>query len=184
MRKSFEAKPWVFPQPVLIIGTYDENGKADAMNAAWGGQYGADKIMLCLSPHKTTENMKKTGAFTVSFADREHMIQADYVGIVSGNQEPDKLAKAGWHTTRSGKVNAPLIDELPFALECRFLKVNEDGVVVGQIVGASADERILGENGMPDPGKFHAIVFDPVNAAYIALGDPIGKAFSDGAKVE
>ena len=183
MRKSFGPKPWVYPQPVLIIATYDENGTPNAMNAAWGGQYDAGKIMLCVSSHKTTENIKKTGAFTVSFADAENVLPADYVGIVSANKQPDKLQKAGWHTTKSDKVNAPLIDELPFALECTFDKYNEDGVLVGTIVNASIDERVLDANGKLDLAKFHPIIFDPVNAVYVALGERVGSAFSDGARL-
>ena len=94
-RKNFGAMPLLFPQPVLIIGTYDESGKANAMNAAWGGIVGSDEIIIELSHHKTTENMLKTKAFTVSAADMEHMTACDYVGLVSGNKEPQKMEKAG-----------------------------------------------------------------------------------------
>ena len=128
MRKNFGTKSWFYPLPVLIIGTYDESGAPDAMNAAWGGLYDADKIVLCLSAsHKTTKNIQAKGAFTVSFADAAHIIPADYVGMVSANNTPQKMAKSGFHTTRSEFVDAPLVNELPVALECRFLKVNEDG---------------------------------------------------------
>lgn len=183
MRKDFGPKPWVYPQPVLIIATYDENGVPDAMNAAWGGQYGANKIIISISSHKTTENIEKRGAFTVSFATREQTVPADYVGIVSAHAEPQKLQKAGWHTTKSAHVDAPLIDELPMALECKFLKYNEDGILVGEIVNASIDEAIL-KDGKLDHGKFAPIIFDPVNAEYYVLGDKAGNAFSDGAKLK
>ncbi len=110
MRKNFGKKPWMYPLPVLIIGSYDENGVPDAMNAAWGGIYESDQVVLCLSDgHKTTQNIKKRGAFTVSFADAGHVIEADYVGIVSANQTPDKLEKVGFHTVKSEYVDAPII---------------------------------------------------------------------------
>lgn len=96
MRKDFGSNPWFYPLPVLIIGTYDEAGKPDAMNAAWGGLYDANLVELCLSEsHKTTKNIKLKKAFTVSFADAENVAACDYVGIVSGNNTPDKMEKSG-----------------------------------------------------------------------------------------
>lgn len=184
MRKDFGAKTWMYPLPVLIIGTYDENGNADAMNAAWGGIYDANKVVLCLSAdHKTTKNIKAKGAFTVSFADEKHVIACDYVGIVSANKEPDKLKKAGFTVTKSANVDAPVINELPMALECKFVKFNEDGNIIGEIVNVSADESVLDENGMVDPAKLRPIAFDPVNNGYLVLGERVGSAFSDGAKL-
>ena len=185
MRKNFGANPWFYPLPVLIIGTYGEDGTADAMNAAWGGLYDRDKVELCLSAgHKTTRNIKARGAFTVSFADVAHVAEADYVGLVSANQEARKLEKAGLHTTKSEFVDAPLIDEFPLTLECRLLKVTEDGNIIGQIVNVSADQRILGADGKRDPAKLRAIAFDPVENGYLVLGERVGNAFSDGAKLK
>ena len=185
MRKNFESNPWFYPLPVLMIGTYDENGNADVMNAAWGGLYDRDKVVLCLSAgHKTTKNIKAKGAFTVSFADAAHVVEADYVGIVSANQEPDKLAKAGLHATRSGAVDAPVIDEFPVALECRLIKVNEDGNIIGQIVNISVDERVLDENGRIDAARLQAISFDPCGNTYVKMGEVVGKAFQDGGKLK
>lgn len=154
MRKNFGKKTWFYPLPVLIIGSYDENGKADAMNAAWGGIYDSDKVVLCLSEnHKTTQNIKKRGAFTVSFADTAHVVEADYVGLVSANEVEDKLERAGFHTTKSEFVDAPLINELPMTLECKLIKVNEDGNIIGEIVNVNADDSVLGEDGMIDATK-------------------------------
>ena len=122
MRKNFGPKPYLYPQPVLIIATYGEDGTPDAMNAAWGGISDSNRVALYLSAgHKTVQNILSRKAFTVSMADEDHVVECDYVGIVSANQVPDKLARAGLHTTRSQFVDAPLIDELPMALECRFL---------------------------------------------------------------
>lgn len=181
MRKDFGTKPWFYPLPVLIIGTYDENGKADAMNAAWGGLYDANMVELCLSAgHKTTQNIKAKGAFTVSFADAAHVAACDYVGLVSANNTPDKMEKAGFTTEKSAFVDAPVICELPMALECRLVKVTEDGNIIGEIVNVNADESILGEDGMIDAAKLQAISFDPVHNDYLALGEKVGKAFSDG----
>ena len=185
MRKDFGKKSWVYPLPVLIIGTYDEDGKPDAMNAAGGGLYDADKVVLCLSAgHKTTANIKSRKAFTVSFATAAHVVEADYVGMVSANTQPDKLEKAGLHTTKSIHVDAPLINEFPMALECRFLKVNEDGNIIGEIVNVSADESVLGADGNIDVSKLDPITFDPVRNAYLRLGKAVGSAFRDGAALK
>lgn len=184
MRKNFGKRTWLYPMPVFIVGSYDENGKADAMNAAWGGIYDTNQVMLCLGAHKTTDNIKTQGAFTVSIADAAHVVASDYVGIVSANDEPNKMEKAGFHTVKSEFVNAPIISELPMALECKLLKINEDGRIIGEIVNVSADESILGENGNIDPSKLQAISFDPVNNAYLKLGEKVGNAFRDGAQLK
>lgn len=185
MRKNFGQNTWFYPLPVLIIGSYDENGKADAMNAAWGGIYDRNHIILCLSEgHKTTQNIKSKGAFTVSFADAAHVIEADYVGLVSANNVNNKLEKAGFHTTPSQFVDAPVIDELPMTLECRLVKVNGDGNLIGEIVNISAQESILGEDGKIDPAKLQAISFDPVHNTYLKLGEKVGNAFKDGAALK
>lgn len=185
MRKNFGAKTWMYPMPVLIIGTYDSAGNPDAMNAAWGGIYDGGQVVLCLSAgHKTTQNIREKGAFTVSFADAPHAVEADYLGLVSGNDVPDKLARAGLHATRSEFVDAPLIDEFPMALECRLVKFNEDGNVVGEIVNVCADERVLDENGRVDPSRLQPIAFDPVNNAYLKLTEKVGNAFKDGARLK
>lgn len=185
MRKNFGTKSWFYPLPVLIIGTYDEDGTPDAMNAAWGGLYDADKVILCLSEgHKTTANIKAKGAFTVSFADAAHVTEADYVGMESANQVKDKLAKAGLHAVKSEYVDAPVIEEFPLTLECSLLKTTEDGNIIGQITNVSADERILDGDGKIDASLLDAISFDPVHNAYRKLGEKVGNAFSDGAKLK
>jgi flavin reductase (DIM6/NTAB) family NADH-FMN oxidoreductase RutF len=183
MRKDFGAKPILYPQPVLIIGTYNEDGTPNAMNAAWGGLCGANKIIIDLSQHKTTDNILRNQAFTVAVADTPHMVEADYMGLVSGNKVADKVAKAGLHTEKSGKVNAPIIEEFPITLECKLLRVTEEGIV-GEIVNVCAQERVLDENGEIDPAKVQAITYDPVRHTYIQLGETVGNAFSDGAKLK
>lgn len=184
MRKNFGAKTWLYPMPVLIVGTYDEEGAPNAMNAAWGGIYDTNQVMVCLAEdHKTTDNIKKAGAFTVSFATAGTVVPCDYVGIVSANDCPDKFAKAGFHATRSEVVNAPVIEELPMTLECRLIKFNEDGICVGEIVNVSADESILDENGRVDAEKLDPIVYDSVTHAYRRLGNKVGQAFSDGKRI-
>ena len=184
MRKNFGVKPWLYPQPVLIIGTYDDKGKSDAMNAAWGGQYSPNQVMLALGAHKTTDNIRLKKAFTVSFATASQVVASDYVGIVSSNDEPNKMEKSGFTVTKSEFVDAPLINELPLTLECKLVKFNEDGKVIGEIVNVSADESILDENGNIDPKKLEAIIFDPANAAYFKLGEKAGNAFKDGAELK
>ena len=182
MRKNFGTKPWFYPLPVLIIGTYDEEGNANAMNAAWGGLYDSNMIELCLSAgHKTTRNIKVRGAFTVSFADADHVAACDYVGMASANTVSDKMAKAGFTTEKSAFVDAPVIRELPMALECRLVKVTEEGNIIGEIVNVNAEESILGEDGLIDASKLRAISFDPVHNDYLVLGEKVGNAFSDGS---
>lgn len=181
MRKNYGAKTWMYPLPVLIVGSYDENGKANAMNAAWGGIYDRNHVILCLTAsHKTTKNIKERRAFTLSFADVAHLAACDYVGLVSANNTTDKLEKAGFTTEKSDFVDAPIICELPMTLECRLVKVNEDGNLIGEIVNVSAEESILGENGLIDAGKLQIISFDPVHNDYRALGEKVGNAFQDG----
>ena len=185
MRKNFGAKPWLYPMPVLIIGTYDENGVPNAMNAAWGGIYDTNLVMVCLADdHKTTENIKKSGAFTISFATSATVASCDYVGIVSANDLPDKFARAGFNATRSELVNAPIIDELPMCVECRLLKFNEDGICIGEILNVSADESILDAEGKIDAKKLDPIIYDSVTHAYWNFGEKVGKAFSDGKKIK
>lgn len=182
MRKNFGAKPFLYPQPVLIIGTYNEDGTANAMNAAWGGLCGADKLIIDLASHRTTDNILRTGEFTVSVADAAHVVEADYVGIVSANKVTDKLEKAGLHTFKSEFVNAPVIEEFPMTFECKLLRQTEDGIV-GKIVNVNIDERVLNEQGTVDVDKLGAITFDAMNYAYVKLGERVGNAFSDGKKL-
>lgn len=186
MRKNFGAKPMLYPQPVFIIASYDENGVPNAMNAAWGGISEEKEISICVSEnHKTTKNILARGAFTVSMADADHVAQCDYVGVVSGNKVPDKVARAGFHTVKSEFVDAPIIEELPMAVECRLISYDEETCrLVGEIVNVCADERVLGENGKVDPAKLKPIAFDPMNNAYLVLGEKVGKAFSDGLKLK
>lgn len=182
MRKNFGAKAICYPMPVFIIGTYGADGTPNAMNAAWGGISDDTQISICISAdHKTTENILARKAFTVSMATARHMAACDYVGIVSGSREPDKFAKAGFHATQSPFVDAPLIDELPMALECRLISYDPETCrLVGEIVNVSADESVLGENGKVDVRKLQPITYDPMNHHYLALGEKVGDAFHDG----
>ena len=182
MRKNFGVKPWTYPQPVFILATYGEDGTPDAMNAAWGIITDMNEISISMSEHKTTENLAKTGAFTVSMATESTVVPCDYVGVESAKKVPDKFEKAGFHATKSQHVNAPLIDELPMALECK-VKSFENGILVGEIVNVTADESIL-TDGKIDPKKLKPIAFDPVNNTYMGLGEVVGKAFSDGLKLK
>ena len=186
MRKNLGAKPVLYPMPVLIIGTYDENGTPNAMNAAWGGISEETEISICVDDgHKTAENVVKAGAFTVSVADRKNVVAADYVGIVSGNKEENKIAKCGWTAVKSEFINAPLFEELPFTLECNLKSYDKETCrLVGEIVNISIDESILGENGKIDLNKFEPVTYDPVGHTYRILGEVVGKAFSDGKKLK
>ena len=181
-RINFGAKPIMLPQPVLIIATYDENGMPNAMNAAWGITTDYKEITISLGEHKTTDNLKVRKAFTVSMGTEDQMTACDYVGIESGRKVPDKFEKAGFHATKSEYVDAPLIDELPMALECN-VKHFSNGILIGEIVNVSADESVI-TDGKIDPKKLKPITFDPANNAYIGLGEKVGDAFADGAKLK
>ena len=150
-RINFGAKPNMYPLPVLIIATYDKDGNPDAMNAAWGVVTDFNEISISMGDHKTTDNLAATGAFTVSMATEDTVVGCDYVGIESGRKVPDKFARAGFHATKSEFVNAPLIDELPMALECK-VKSFDNGILVGEIVNVCADESVL-TDGKIDPKK-------------------------------
>ena len=186
MRKNFGSNPYCFPQPVFILAAYDENGVPNCMNAAWGGISDDRELSVCLGAnHKTTANILHSGAFTVSMATADQLIACDYVGIVSGNQVPDKFARAGFHATPAEFVHAPLIDELSMALECELVSYDPKTCrLVGKIVNVSADESVLGENGKVDPAKLCPITFDPMNNNYVVLGETVGQAFKDGGKLK
>lgn len=186
MRKNFGAKPMCYPMPVYIIGTYNADGTPNAMNAAWGGISEETELIICVdSSHKTAENLLARKAFTVSMATAKMLTACDYVGIVSGNKESDKFTKAGFHATKSQFVDAPLIDELPMALECEVISYDEESCrLVGRIVNVCADESVLGENGKVDAAKLRPITYDPMNHHYLVLGEKVGQAFHDGVALK
>lgn len=185
MRKNFGAQTWLYPMPVLIIGTYNEDGSPNAMNAAWGGIHDTARIAVCIDPaHRTAANLLARKAFTVSIGDALHVAECDFLGIVSGNEDPGKLGKTSFHIRKAELVDAPLIEELPMTLECRLLHYDSDsGCTVGEILNVSADERVLDSDGRIDPAKIQAITFDPVRHRYLKLGEIAGTAFRDGRKL-
>ena len=184
-RKDFGAKPLTYPQPVLIIASYDENGVPDAMNAAWGGISESNEISMCLSEgHKTVKNILSRKAFTVSMADAAHVVECDYVGIESGNQVANKVEKAGFTVEKSERVDAPIINELAVCLECKFKSYDPETCrMVGEIINVSVDESVM-TDGKVDVDKVAPITFDPFNNAYHVLGANVGNAFADGAKLK
>ena len=185
MRKNFGAKAILYPMPVFIIATYNEDGTANAMNAAWGGISEEREISICVDcGHKTAANLKARQAFTVSMANEKCMAACDYVGIVSGNKEPRKFEKAGFHATPSEFVDAPLIDELPMALECKVISYDPESCrLVGEIVNVCADESVL-TDGKVDVSKLRPITYDPMNHHYLVLGEKVGQAFHDGKSLK
>ena len=171
MKKSFGTKTFMFPQPVLIIGTYDENGNSDAMNAAWGTQIGEHEVALHIIEHKTTDNIIKKQCFTLAIADAGHVVESDYVGIVSAKKVPDK---------------APVFDDYLLTMECKVMSVSDDfgsHRIVGEVVETHVDERIIGDNGRVDVEKLRPIMFDGCNFRYHEIGKCVGKCFSDGNKL-
>lgn len=182
--KNFKPKAWVLPQPVLIIGTYNADGTPDAMNAAWGGQWDAAEIFISLGSHATTDNLARCPEFTVAFATVDTMAAADYVGIVSARNHPDKIERTGWACQKAREVDAPVFACFPMTLECRVkekLYESETGCyLVADIVNIVCAEEYLDVDGKPDVEKMRLITFDPVHNGYIALGERVGNAFGDG----
>ena len=166
------------PQPCVMIATWDKDHNPDVMMAAWAGQYDYKQIVVSMSKHKTTENLEQTGAFTVSFADMRTVAESDYFGLVSGHKVPDKVAKVGFSISPSPNVDAPIINEYPLTLECRVVSW-ADGILIGEVVNMSADERIL-TDGKVDLGKLQPIIFDASSMTYRAIGDIVGKAWGAG----
>lgn len=179
-RKNFGADHALVsaPQPCVMIATWDKDHNPDVMMAAWAGQYDFKQIVISLSKHKTTDNLELTGAFTVSFADVRTVAESDYFGLVSGNNVPDKVARAGFTVTPSPNVDAPIINEYPLALECKVVSF-EDGKLIGEVVNMSADESIL-TNGKVDLAKLQPVVFDATSMSYRAIGDIVGQAWNSG----
>ena len=184
MKKSLGTFPGVYPMPVLMVAAYDENGKVNVMNAAWGMICAMDKIALFIDEdHKTTQNLLKTKAFTVSIADREHMDVADFFGIATGNKMADKFERTGYHAVKSDVVNAPIIDEFPYVMECELAEViNTENMyaIVGKIVDTKAEESILDENDKVEVEKLQALIFDQFKHGYYVSGDKAGKAWNAG----
>lgn len=184
MRKDLGIQPAVFPMPVLMVAAYDENGTVQVMNAAWGMICASDRIALFINEsHATTKAIRQTKAFTVSIADRDHMDVADYYGIATGNNIPDKFAKSGYHAEKSTHVNAPVITEFPVTMECELAEITQTEslhAVVGTITNVSADEAVLSEDGKIDPMKLQAMIFDQFQSGYYVTTEKIGQAWDAG----
>ena len=187
MKKSLGVNPYLFPMPVLMIATYGENDVVDVMNMAWGGICANNMVALNITQtHRTAKNIKERGAFTLSIADIDHIKEADFFGIASGNKMADKFERSGLHAVKSEKVDAPVVEEFPVTLECRVAEIQNDKFgfrVVGEIVNVLADEKILDEKGKVDPKKLNAFVFDQFQSGYYAIGEKVGQAWSSGSSL-
>ena len=188
LMKSFDPKPWLLPQPVLILGTFDAEGKPNAMNAAWAGMWNMTQIIISLGNHQTTDNLEFNNDFTIAFATQETVAAADYVGLVSGRNESQKIEKSGLTPEKAPTVNAPLFKEFPMTFECRVNKMMDKSktgcYLLADIVNILVDEAYLSENGKPDVQKMGLITFDPIQLSYIALGQRVGKAYGEGKKLK
>lgn len=187
MRKIIKNTEAIFPMPVLMIATYNEDGSVDVMNAAWGTMLSKDQVILNLTEtHKTVKNIKKRKAFTVSIADSNHVVEADYFGIVSGNNTPNKFENSGLTATKSEKVDAPIINDFPICFECEFIEYQDDEYgcgVIGKIVNITADEKVMNGDNI-DISKVNAIAFDPYTHGYYEVTKRVGEAFKDGLKLK
>lgn len=184
MKKEIKTTEAIFPMPVLMIGTYNEDGTIDVMNAAWGMMLDRDEIVLNLTEtHKTVKNIKQRKAFTVSIANAKNVVAADYLGIASGNNTKDKFERSGLSAIKSEIVDAPIINEFPICMECKLEEVNETFGIVGKILKVSANEEILNNNQV-DINLLDAIAFDPYTHGYYKVGERVGDAFKDGLKLK
>ena len=188
MRKNLGVNAYMYPMPVLIIAAYDKDGKPDAMNAAWGGQWDMTEIMISMGAHATTENLNRNGEFTLAFATEDTLVASDYVGIVSARSHSDKIARTGWTSVKAEHIDAPVFDCFPMTMECRIKeKLFESSTgyyIVAEIVNILCNEKYLAEDGKPDVEKMQLITFDPIHNGYISLGKKVGKAFSDGKELK
>ena len=187
MKKQITTTEAIFPMPVLLISTFNEDGSVNVMNAAWGTMVERDVVALNLTEtHKTVQNIKARGGFVIHVADAKHVVEADYFGIVSGNTVKDKFEKSGMTFTKSALVDAPIINELPVAMECKFIEYQSDETglgVIGKVVRVSVEEANL-KDGQVDVDSLEAIAFDPYTHGYYRVGGRIGEAFQDGLKIE
>ena len=183
MKKNIKTTEAIFPMPVLMIATYNEDGSVDVMNAAWGTMLERDYVILNLTEtHKTVQNIKKRKAFTVSIADAKHVVEADYFGVVSANNTPNKFKNSGLTAAKSTNVDAPIINEFPICIECEFVDYQDCGVI-GKVVNVSAEERVFNGDKI-DISKVEAIVFDPYTHGYYKVTERVGNAFKDGLKLK
>lgn len=187
MRRNIKTSEAIFPMPVLMIATYNEDGSIDVMNAAWGTMLSRNQVILNLTEtHKTVKNIKERKAFTVSIADSKHVVEADYFGVVSGNNTPNKFENSGLSSTKSKNVDAPIINEFPICLECEFIEYQDDEYgcgVIGKVVNVTADEKVMnGEN--VDIELVNAIAFDPYTHGYYKVTERVGNAFKDGLQLK
>lgn len=183
MRKDIKTTEGIFPMPVLMVATYNEDGTVDVMNAAWGTMYERDQVALNLTEtHKTVKNIKNRKAFTVSIADSKHVKEADYFGVASGNNTPNKFENSGLTATKSEKVDAPIINEFPICMECEFIEYGDFGVI-GKVVNTSVLESVMGEENV-DISKVSAIAFDPYTHGYYKVTERVGNAFKDGLELK
>ena len=187
MKTQIKTTEAIFPMPVLLISTFNEDGTVDVMNAAWGTMLDRDMVALNLTgTHRTVENIKRTGAFVVHIADAKHVVEADWFGVVSGGKDPKKFEKSGLTFTKSELVDAPVINELPIAMECEFVEYQSDATglgVIGKVVRTSVEEDVM-KDGKVDIDKVEAIAFDPYTHGYYRVSGRVGEAFKDGLKLK
>ncbi len=187
MRMKLNLTEGIFPMPVLMVATYNEDGSVNVMNAAWGTMQERGNVALKLSEtHKTVKNIKKRGAFTVSIADAAHVVEADYFGVESGNKVAQKLENSGLTVSKSEIIDAPIINEFPLCLECEFIEY-QDGKygcgVIGKVVNVTADETVM-VDGKVDMSLVNAIAFDPYTHGYYKVTERVGEAFKDGLQLK
>ena len=187
MKTSIGPRAIIQPNPVLIVGSYDQNDRPNIMAVAWGGICCSKPPCAAISLRQATYtygNIQHSRAFTINIPSTSFVKETDYVGIYSGKNE-DKFKALGLTPVKSDVVNAPYVKEFPVVLECEVLKVVEIGLhtqFIGEIKDIKADENILAEDGLPDIEKVQPFIYDSAGPRYFALGDFLGKAYTIGRK--
>ena len=184
MRKQIKTTEAIFPMPVLMIATYNEDGSVDVMNAAWGMMLERDQIVLNLTEtHKTVKNIKMRKAFTVSLANSKNVVAADYFGIVSANNTQNKFESSNLTSIKSEYVDAPIVNEFPVCMECELIDADSECGIIGKIINVTADESVMKDDNV-DITLLDAIAFDPFTHGYYKIGEKVGNAFNDGMQLK
>lgn len=184
MKKNIKTTEAIFPMPVLMIATYNDDGTVNVMNAAWETMFERDQVILNITEsHKTVKNIRKRKAFTVSLANAKNVVAADYFGVTSGNNTPDKFKNSGLTATKSEYVDAPVINEFPICMECELLDEESNWGIVGKVVNTLADTEVMNGDNV-DISLLEAITFDPYTHGYYKVTERVGNAFKDGLQLK
>ncbi len=196
MKNSLGPKILGFPAPIFIVGSYDNEGNPNVMNAAAGGTCCLSPPCIYVSLREATytyHNILNKKAFTVNVPPAEYVKEADYFGIASG-KNVNKFEVSGLTPIKSELVDAPYIDEFPVILECKLketVNLGSHTMFVGEVLDLKAAERVLVDitsgSGQKliriDLEKFLPLIFDMSTRNYYKPGEKVGDGFSTGLEL-